>query len=240
MSLVFPLSSQAQVLEAYTVLHTLRSSWRGSMILNVSLDARGTALSLASSVAGAVCLTLEPESEVLRAALRRNACDFVVNTLDEALRAIKNEIRQSKPLAVGLHGYPKSLLDEIVERGVAPALFAAAERYPEHAARLTAFGAQLLSLDQATGSPTAKEVLRSADLPWALESFVFAGSAELRAFEARALSMLSSAETLRRQWLLTAGRLFPRERTRTLWLTAEESTELRGAYQPVRDVTPTE
>lgn len=186
-------------------------------------------MSLASSVAGAVCLTLEADPEVLRASMRRGTCDFVVNTLDEALRAIKNEIRQGKPLAVGLLGDPGRLLDDIVERGVAPRLFAAAGRYPEHARRLAGFGAELLSLySGAAGVLTLDEALRGAALAWALESFAFPTSAELRAFEARAFAMLSPADTLRRQWLLSAGRLFPRERMRTLWLTADENVELRA------------
>ena len=50
------------------------------------------------------------------------AFDFVVNSLDEALRTLKNEIRQRRPLAVALLADPDQVTDEAAERGLAPRL----------------------------------------------------------------------------------------------------------------------
>ncbi len=95
-------------------------NWGGTLILNIGLIDQS--IPLASTIAGAVCLSLEPDPATARQALRTGACDFVVNTLDEALRAMKNQVRQAKPLSVGLQGNQSQILNEILERGVAPQL----------------------------------------------------------------------------------------------------------------------
>ncbi len=228
---------QHQTLRAYTLIHALTPSphgdgWSGALILNIDLDPQGAALSLAANIAGAVCLTLDPDPARTRAALRTGACDFVVNTLDEALRAIKNEIRQRRPLSVGLEGQPAAILDEIIVRGVAPQLFTSASERPVQSARLAAFGTRLLDLR----TPAKRETIcgRLVESGAAvLETFVShhlwtpetrAGTtpAELRTFDAQALALLRPEDHLRRNWLTCAPRLFPRDRTRTLWVTPAE------------------
>ncbi len=54
--------------------------------------------------------------------MRTGELDFVVNTLDEALRTLKNEIRQRRPLSVGLIADTDLALAEIAERGLLPDL----------------------------------------------------------------------------------------------------------------------
>lgn len=235
-------SAQRETLRACTLLHALRpaadEAWPGALILGLHLDDPGIALSFAANIAGAVCLTLEPDPSRTRAALRLGACDFVVNTLDEALRAIKNEIRQRRPLSVALQAPPSAMLSEIIARGLAPQLFTAAAEEPDAAASLAAFGTRSLDLSTpptspALHAPSAAAVLQGLlnQPPWNGMSFAtvaFATPAELRAFDTRALSLLSSGsdDTLRRRWLAHAPRLFPRDRTRILWLTPAESAEL--------------
>ncbi len=60
----------------------------------------------------------------MKSAMRAGYLDFVVvvNTLDEALRALKNEVRQKRPLTVGLIAEIEATLTEMVERGVQPDL----------------------------------------------------------------------------------------------------------------------
>jgi urocanate hydratase len=210
---------QTKVLRAYTILSSLRPSWSGALILSVGLDPTGSAVSLAANIAGAVCLTLEPDPTLLRAALRIGACDFIVNTLDEALRAMKNEVRKRRPLSVGLEGDPSVLLQELIDRGVAPELFTAAPAHSEAATHFHSLGALLVSFNNAPA------VL---DDRYQLRTFPFATSAELRAFDARALSLLSPEDRHRRQWLTSAARILPRDRHRALWLTDEENQALLG------------
>ena len=56
--------------------------------------------------------------------MRNGSCDFMVNTLDESLRVLKNELRKKKALSVGLLGEASAILPAMVERGVQPDLVA--------------------------------------------------------------------------------------------------------------------
>ena len=77
-------------------------------------------LALASTLSGAAFLGIEPDPQSLKAAIHNASCDFMVNTLDEALRVLKNELRKQTPLSVGLLGYAADVLPAMVERGVQP------------------------------------------------------------------------------------------------------------------------
>jgi hypothetical protein len=228
--------TQAHILRTLTVLHTLREDWGGSLILCCGLAPQGSALALASNIAGAVCLNIEEEPNILRAAMRSGSCDFIVNTLDEALRAMKNEVRKHLPLSVGLQGNPAQVLDEILERGVSPQLFTDITNGPTSAARrkLQSLGASVIDFD---GRPTLEETLDANTLlgtflhqqQWQLRTVTFNTSAALRAFDARALSSLQEGDQLRRRWLQAAPRILQRERPihRVLWLTDEEEQQLQ-------------
>src|SRR4051812_19248453 len=115
--------SQAGALRAFTLLSSLRPNWGGALIVCCGLGRGGSALSFAANIAGAGCLAIDPRAEVTRSALRSGACDFVVNTVDEALRVLKNEIRQRRPVSVGLTQDINAALDELLDRGVLPKLF---------------------------------------------------------------------------------------------------------------------
>lgn len=223
---VSPFTLQARTLEAFTVLCAIRPVWGGALVLNVGLDTSGCAVALACNAAGAVCLTLEPQSERLRASLRNGVSDFAVNTLDEALRAIKNEVRQKRPLSVGLEGSPAQLMDELLDRGVAPQIFAAPDTYPEHAARFASTGARPLSFHSSEAAAMTVQLVSQPATAWTLLTFAFNTGRELREFDARMLALLGPADNLRRQWLNAAGRLFPRDRTRSFWLTEENRQAL--------------
>lgn len=85
-------------------------------------DAAGSNLLRAANIAGAASLAASADAAALRRAMHEGALDFVVTSLDEALRILKNEIRQKRPAAVGVTLAPEPLLDEMVERGVQPDL----------------------------------------------------------------------------------------------------------------------
>lgn len=188
-------------------------------------------MSLASSVAGAVCLTIEPNALVLRAALRQGACDFAVNTLDESLRAMKNEIRKRKPLSVGLEGDPGRMLAEVLERGVAPQLLCGFDSFPEQSATLETWGALRLTTGPAEDPRSVAHALHSgiAQRGWALREFAFTTTAALREFDQFVLSALAPKDELRRRWASAAGRLFPRQRSRVIWTTSDEAAKLNAA-----------
>ena len=213
-----PDSPQLRTLLTYTHLHALRQNWPGQLILNLNLDPQGTAVSLASNILGAVCLSIEEDPAKAHQALRTGACDFVVNTLDEALRAIKNEIRKHRPLAVGLQGPKSGILDELLERGVAPTV-------------LTGLATQQTKFFEAQGT-TIPDLNAPTPGPYGAYEFTFPTPAALKEFDAAALALLPQDDHLRRTWLTAAPRLFPRERPplRTLWLTESEREALpKGA-----------
>ena len=169
------------------------------------------AVALAGIVAGAACLTIEERAEVCRAAMRVGACDFVVNTVDEALRVLKNEVRQRKPISVGLELGTEDALRELRERGVLPQLFV------DPSGRYQALGPE--------GLGDAKGMI--AERSWKVRSFRFESSAALRAFDVRLQGSIP-VEDLRHRWCVSAPRLFARERVRHVFLTDEEYAGLSG------------
>lgn len=122
-------SLQESTLQAYGELlaRTPSSGWPGKLIVTTSSAAvqaefPPSAWAAASCIAGACCLQIDADAAAVRAQLRDGAIDFVVNTLDEALRVLKNEVRQRHPLAVALIGEPASAIAEANARGVLPDL----------------------------------------------------------------------------------------------------------------------
>lgn len=123
------LPSQSDVYRKYLELQTIavdrfHGPLAGHLIVSAGFGMEGTELALAATLAGGVFLGVEPNPQRLKAAIRNGSCDFMVNTLDEALRVLKNELRKQKPLSVGLLGDASEILPAMVERGVQPDLIA--------------------------------------------------------------------------------------------------------------------
>ena len=232
---------QTRTLRAFTLLHALRQDWGGALIIACGLNPQGAALALASNIAGAVSLNVEDDPAALKEALRTGSCDFIVNTLDEALRAMKNEVRKHRPLSVGLQGNPAHILEELLERGVSPQLFADLTNNPAHHKAAHSFqssGALIVRFDsnpgfEADGAIDADALIDTFVHPrhWHLRSFALDTPAALRAFEAQALSLITEDDSFRRRWLQSAPRILQRERPihRTLWVTEAEERTLQPA-----------
>jgi urocanate hydratase len=129
----------------YAALMELSADVGGWLLLYAGLDRAGAAVAMASNVAGAASLGLEPDAERAKAALRAGVCDFVVNDLGEALRILKNEIRKRNGVSVVLTGGVEAAVREMVERGVQPE--ALAFSVPEMVER----GARVLAADAGGG-----------------------------------------------------------------------------------------
>jgi len=235
--------AQAEALRAFTVLASLRPDWAGSLILAVGLGAHGAAVSTAGNIVGAACLAIDARPEACRAALLSGACDFVVNTVDEALRILKNQIRQRRPVSVALEGAPDVAVSELLDRGMLPELFTElrSHDFGEEAGTLSSatraralytlapLGTMIVdfdgSLSSMSGAIDAGSELDAANRQRGLqlESFSFANGEELRAFDAWLLEVISP-EDVRYRWCVAAPRFFHRERPhrRVVYLTAEE------------------
>ena len=121
------LPRQHAVYQKYLVLQSIAPQCKdatlgGTFVVSSGMGREGTELAMASTIAGAAFLGIEPSPQRLKATLRNNACDFMVNALDEALRVLKNEVRKRQPISVGLLGNAAEILPQMAERGVQPDL----------------------------------------------------------------------------------------------------------------------
>ena len=130
----------SEVYGRYAGLTNMSADVGGWLLLYARLHRDGVAVAMASNVAGSASLGLEPDAARAKSALRAGVCDFVVNDLSEALRILKNEIRQRRPVSVVLMGAVDSAVAEMVARGVQPEVLASAEPV------LEARGARVLAL----------------------------------------------------------------------------------------------
>ena len=210
--------AQAQALRAFLVLCALAPEWQGSLILVRELHASGKAASIASMIAGAACLAIDTHPEVCRAALRAGACDFMVNSVDEALRVLKNEVRKRRPVSVALCMAEDAALTELADRGVVPQVFLPGTA-ADSALRAARFGTRVLSATAA--ERLADDYILTHRLQ--LREVHFSSPQELSAFDQRLSSALSKAGP-RLRWATGASKFFYRDRPirRTAALTVAE------------------
>jgi hypothetical protein len=108
-------------------------------------------LVVAANIAGAATLTVSHQQQVLRQALRDGLIDFLVNSLDEALRILKNEIRKRQPVAVAVDSPPQAVEAEMLERGILPDLLPPADAPSSSSRQFSTFlkqGAQRISISE--------------------------------------------------------------------------------------------
>ncbi len=77
---------QRQTLRLYGELMARRESWAGQLVFACGEEMSATGLPAAVSIAGGTSLILDPDARVVKSVFRQGGVDFVVNTLDEALR----------------------------------------------------------------------------------------------------------------------------------------------------------
>src|SRR5690242_17964186 len=92
----------------------------GKLIVSGGMGGMGGAQPLAATMAGASFLGIDVDPERIKKRLKTGYCDFMVNTLDEALRILKNAIRKKENVSVGLVGNCADVIPEMAERGVLP------------------------------------------------------------------------------------------------------------------------
>jgi urocanate hydratase len=92
----------------------------GKFIVSGGMGGMGGAQPLAATMTGAAFLGIDVDAERIKKRLRTGYCDFMVNSLDEALRILKNAIRKKENISVGLVGNCADVIPELAERGVVP------------------------------------------------------------------------------------------------------------------------
>jgi hypothetical protein len=98
----------------------------GTLLYAGELDAEASALMVAANIAGAASLAVSSDAVAAKQAVRDGVADFLVNSLDEALRILKNEIRKRQTVAVCVTLAQETgetdFAREMAERGVLPDL----------------------------------------------------------------------------------------------------------------------
>ncbi len=92
----------------------------GKLIVSGGMGGMGGAQPLAATMTGAAFLGIDVDPERIKKRIKTGYCDFLVTTLDEALRILKNAVRKKENISVGLVGNCADIIPELAERGVVP------------------------------------------------------------------------------------------------------------------------
>lgn len=217
-----PTELQRQTLRLYGELVCRQESWAGKLIFTCGPQSSATGLAAAVSIVGGTSLVVDSDAATVKSVFRQGGVDFVVNTLDEALRVLKNEIRKQKPLSVALIADVQPVIGEMTERGVLPdmyieindvGLFSLAAKEFLH---LSADGEYLLQSDGASQWLKEHNFLDSV--------LAVADISELRDLDERLLQIVPASDSGRLQWLRRISH-YQRPRAaagRVVWLTPQE------------------
>jgi urocanate hydratase len=92
----------------------------GKLIVSGGMGGMGGAQPLAATMTGAAFLGIDVDPERIKKRLKTGYCDFMVNSVDEALRILKNAVRKKENVSVGLVGNCADVIPELAARGVVP------------------------------------------------------------------------------------------------------------------------
>ncbi len=161
----------------------------GSLFYAGEMDEEGRALVVAANIAGAATLVASADLTTQKQAIREAITDFLVTSLDESLRILKNQLRKRETVSVCVSMAPSAMEREMNERGVRPDLL-----------RSVVEGA----LPTGTESPA---LLTPALLTWRVAS---APAGWLPKLDAIALECLDTDAWAARRWLRLAPRYLGR------------------------------
>jgi hypothetical protein len=167
----------------------------GKLLYAGELDLAGRALLVAGNIAGAASLAATSEQAAQKQAIRDGVADFLVTSLDEALRILKNELRKREAVAVCVSTTPKDIQKEMIERGVLPDLLQIAG---ESSPFLSQGAMQVQPAPIAAGSVQLIWHVAAAPAQW------------LPKLDSIALGCLDDREWAARRWLRLAPRYLGR------------------------------
>lgn len=197
----------ARVYERYTALGKLAAErlnvvLGGRLLLYGALDDYGSACALAGNIAGTATLGVDADAEALKLAIRNGVCDFMVNSLDEALRILKNEIRKKQPVSVCLNQGFAEAIEEMATRGVQPDILALAAGDSDANSPATAL---LLDRGAVALPHETSMTLGREGATWSVEDFPALWLPKVDALAAEVCG-----DELRRRWLRLAPRYLGR------------------------------
>lgn len=232
--------NQSAVYRRYVQLQAIRAGrfpeapadgLAGLLLTCVGFGLEGAELALATTISGGTFLGIDPSTEHLKAAVRNGSCDFMVNTLDESLRVLKNELRKKKALSVGLLGDAAAILPAMVERGVQPDLLAEPGASNSETGRPDRTA--MMEFTQRGAIPVdAHSTNRSHANGFVEVIWTAASIADMRRMDELALHQLPEDDSIRRRWLQHAPGSFHRQRPlqRVLDMRQVDLDRLRNAF----------
>ena len=194
----------------------------GTFLYAGELDQQGRALLVAGNIAGAASLASTSDAALQRQAVRDGVADFLVTTLDESLRILKNQVRKREAVAVCVGMAPETVERAMLERGVLPDLLRPVQASSQELAVLCSQGAH--QLDQA--APDEGLIV----VTWYVDA---APSLWLPKLDALALECLRSHAWPARRWLRLAPRYLGRlaQGVRVLCCEPESAKEFAARVQ---------
>jgi len=97
-------------------------SLAGKLLASGGMGGMGGAQPLAATMNGAAFLGIEVDPERIQRRRRTGYCDMMATSLAEALRILREAVRQKKAVSVGLAGNCAEVLPEMARRGIVPDL----------------------------------------------------------------------------------------------------------------------
>ncbi len=98
------------------------SGMAGKLVVSGGMGGMGGAQPLAATLNGAAFLGIEIDPERIKRRIRSGYCDYCITSLDEAVRILKNAVRQKHAVSVGLVGNCAEVIPELARRGIVPDL----------------------------------------------------------------------------------------------------------------------
>jgi urocanate hydratase len=200
--------------------HTVVSGRGGKLLYAGELDAQGCRLVRGANIAQVASLAAAKDPALARKAIRDGVIDFLVTSLDEALRILKNEIRKHQCVAVGAMVAEEQLLREMQERGVLPDLLPPSSWPISAKPEIAGFAVR-------GARPLESAPLRAG------RTFVAVAVPQVwvrrqAEFESLLLDSLPAEDEVNRQWLRLSPRFMGPEarRLRSLECTAETFSDL--------------
>lgn len=95
-------------------------NWSGRWILTAGLGGMGGAQPLAATMNGACCLAVEVDPARVQRRLETRYLDRATDSLDEALKILREAIARGEAISVGLVANAADVYPELVRRGVFP------------------------------------------------------------------------------------------------------------------------
>jgi hypothetical protein len=200
----------------------------GKLLYAGEIDAKVSSLLYAANIAGAASLAASANVAVQRQAMRDGAIDFLVTSLEEALRILKNEIRKRQPVSVSIAIDPLKLTEQVLERGVLPDLL------PSITGEAAMDGAHIEKFLSQGARQITEESTSSEGILWTFVTWTADRDAArwLSRLDACAQAVVPAGDLLRQRWLRLGPRYLGRlaNREHGVALTLDEKARLENEF----------